>query len=62
MSYSQYLLFVVYIKTSHMTKSSSILVQEFDDMSKIYQKKKLIEDLNVFRKYVRVRKYVSDEI
>ena len=62
MSYSKYLLFVVYIKTSHMTKSSSILVQEFDDMSKIYQKKKLIEDLNVFRKYVRVRKYVSDEI
>ena len=31
-------------------------------MSKINQTKKVIEDLNVFRKYFRVRQELSDEI
>ena len=31
-------------------------------MSKIHHMKKVIEDLNVFRKYSRVRQYVSDKI
>ena len=36
--------------------------QEFTSMSKINHMKKLIEDLNVFRKYFRVKQEVSDEI
>ena len=37
-------------------------VQYFSNMSKIHHVKKLFEDLNVFRKYFRVRQDVSDEI
>ena len=38
------------------------LFQEFTIMSKINHTKKVIEDLNVYRKYFRVRQEVSDEI
>ena len=31
-------------------------------MSKIYHMKKVIEDMNVFRKYFRFRQDVSDEL
>ena len=55
-------LFVVYIRTSYLINSSSIFFQEFANMSKINHMKKLIEDLNVFRKYFRVRQEVGDEI
>ena len=36
--------------------------QEFTSITKINHMKKVIEDLNVFRKYFRVRQEVSDEI
>ena len=55
-------IFVIYIKIIHMKKYSSICFQEFANMSKINHMKKLIEDLNVFRKYFRVRQEVGDEI
>ena len=62
MSGSTYVLFVVYIIEIHMTKYSSIIFQEFTNMSKINHMKKVIEDLNVFRRYLRVRQEVIDEI
>ena len=62
MSGSTDVLFVVYIRTIHLTKYSSIYFQEFTIMSKINHTKKVIEDLNVFRKYFRLRQEVSDEI
>ena len=62
MSGSTDVLFFVYIRTSHLTKYSSIYFKEFTNMSKINHVKKVIEDLNVFRKYFRVRQEVSDEI
>ena len=61
MSVSTYVLFVVYIRTRYLTKYSSIFVQEFTNMSKINHMKKVIEYLNVFRNYLRVRQDVSDE-
>ena len=36
--------------------------QEFSNISKINHLKRLIEDLNVFRKYFRIRQEVNDEI
>ena len=54
MSGSTDVLFVVYIRTRHVKKYISIF-QEFANMSKINHTKKVIEDLNVFRKYFRVR-------
>ena len=55
-------LFVVCIRTSHLKKYSSIYFQEFTTMSKTNHMKKVIEDMNVFRKYFRVRQEVNDEI
>ena len=62
MSVSADILFVVYIITSHLTKHSSEVFQEFTTMSKITHLKKLFEDQYVFRKYFKVRQEVSDEI
>ena len=50
------------IRTIDLTKHSSIYFQEFATISKINNMKRVIEDLNVFRKYFRVRQEVSDEI
>ena len=61
MSGSIYILFLVYIITNNLTKYSSIF-QQFSSMSKINHIKKVIEDLNVFRKYFRVTQKDSDEI
>ena len=49
------------IRTSHLTKHRSLYFQEFTNMSKINQTKKVIEYLNVLRKYYRVRQEVSYE-
>ena len=54
-------LFVVYIRIIHLKKYGSIYFQEFTTMSKINHTKKVIEDLNVFRKDFMVRQEVSDE-
>ena len=61
MSGSTDVLFVVYIRTNHLTKSSYIF-QEFTNMSKINEMKKVFEDLNLFRKDLMVRQEVSYEI
>ena len=42
--------------------ASSSIFQEFSNMSKIHNVKKVFEDLNVFRKDFRARQDVSDEI
>ena len=52
--------FVVYIRTSHLTKYSSKYFQEFTTMSKITNMKKLIEDQYVLRSYFKVRQEVND--
>ena len=62
MSGSTDVLFVVYIRTSHLTKYSSIYFQEFTTMSKINHMKKVIEYMNVLRKDFRVRQEVIDRI
>ena len=62
MALSTDVLFVVYIRTSHMTKHSSNYFQEFTTMSKITHMKKLIEEQYVFRRYFKVRQEVNDEI
>ena len=54
-------LFVVYIRTSHLTKHSSILFKEFTTMFKITHIHKLIEDQYVFRSDFKVIKEVNDE-
>ena len=58
---SKDILFVVYTRTSHLIKSSSVF-RELSNMSKIHYMKKVNEYLNIFRKYVRVRQDISDEI
>ena len=55
-------LFVVYIRTSPLTKNSSNVFQKFTTMSKITYIKKVIEDQYVFRTDFRVRQEVNDEI
>ena len=45
-----------------MIASRSVFFQEFSNMTKIRQMKKVLEDLNFFRKDFRARKDVSDEI
>ena len=62
MSGSTDVLFVVYIRTSHLTKHGSTVFQEFTSMSKITHMKKLIGDQYVFRRYFQVRQEVNDEI
>ena len=59
---SKYILLRVYIRTIYLIKTSSIFCQEFANMSKINHTYKVIKDLNVFRKYFRVRQEVGDEI
>ena len=59
MSGSTDLLFVVYIRKSHLKNTYiffSKIHQHFNNM------KKVIEDMNVFGKYFRVGQEVSDEI
>ena len=55
-------LFVVYIRTSHLTKHSYNVFEEFKIMSKSTLTKKVIDEQNVFRSEVMVRKEVNDEI
>ena len=43
-------LFVLYIRTIHLTKHSTIFFQEFTTMSKITHMKKVIEDQDVLRR------------
>ena len=62
MSGSKYVLFVVYIRTLHLIKYGSIILQELSNMYKTNHMKKVIEDLNVLRKYSRVRQYVNYDI
>ena len=62
MSGSKDILFVVYIRPSYLIKYSSNFFQEYDNMSKINNTKKAIEDMNVFRKYFRVRQDFSEKI
>ena len=58
---SIYVLFVLYIRTIHL-KNTALLFQELTNMSKINHMKKVIEYLDVFRKYFMVRQENSDEI
>ena len=51
MSGSTDVLFVVYIRTRHLKKYSSISFQEFTNISKTNDMKKVIEDLNALRKH-----------
>ena len=62
MSGSTDVLFVVYIRTNHLTKYSFIYFKEFTNMSKINHVKKVIEDLTVFIKYFRVIQEGGDGI
>ena len=62
MSGSTDILSAVYIRTSHMKKHSSNLLQEFTTMSKITHMKKIIEDQYVFRRYFMVRQEINDEL
>ena len=61
-SISTDVLFVSYIRTIHLTKYSSIFFKNSPTCKKINHIKKVIENMNVFRKYSRVRQEVSDEI
>ena len=54
-------LFVVYIRPSHLT-NTALIFQEFTTMSEITHMKKLIEDQYVLRRYFKVRPEVNDEI
>ena len=62
MSGSTDVLFVVYIRTSHLTKHSSTVFQEFTTIFKITHMKKVIEDQYVFRRDFKVIQEVNDEI
>ena len=62
MSVSKDVLFVLYMLTNHLTKYSHNIFQELTDISKINHMKKVIQDMNVFRKECRVRQEVSDDI
>ena len=55
-------LFVVYIRTSHLTKHRYNCFEEFKIMSKSTLTKKVIDEQNVFRSEVMVRKDINDEI
>ena len=55
-------LFVFFIRTSYLTKYSYIYFREFKIMYKSTLMKKLIDEQNVFRSEVMVRKVVNDEI
>ena len=50
------------IRTIDLTKYSYNIFQELTDISKINHMKKVIQDMNVFRKECRVRQEVSDDI
>ena len=56
------LLFVVYIRTSHLIKHSYNFFEEFKIMPKSTLMKKVIDEQNVFRSEVMVRKEVNDKI
>ena len=62
MQRSTYILFVVYIRTTHLTKHRYNVFQEFKIMSKSTLMKKVIDEQNLFRSEVMVRKEVNDEI
>ena len=62
MSGYEKIFFMVYIRTSNLIASSSIFFQDFSNMSKIHHMKKVMEDLNVFRKYFRARQEVGNKI
>ena len=55
-------LFVVYTRTSHLTKHSYNFFEEFKIMSKSTLMNKVIDEQNVFRSEVMVRKEVNDKI
>ena len=61
MGYSK-LLFVVYIRTSHLTKKSYNFFEEFKIMSKSTIMNKISDEKTVFRSEVVVRKDINDEI
>ena len=61
MSVSTNILLIFYIRTSHL-KNTALCFQEFTDMSKINHMKKVMEDMNILRKYFGVRQEVSDDI
>ena len=60
MSGSKDVLSVVYTRTKYLTKYR--FFQKLTNIYKFNHTKKLIEDLNVFRKDLSVRQEVSDEI
>ena len=59
---SSKLLFVVYIRTIHLTKHSYNFFEEYKILSKTTITKKLIDEKKVFRSEIMGRKEVNDEI
>ena len=59
---SSKVLFVVYIRTSHLTKHSYNLFEEYKILSKTTIMKKVSDEKKLFRSEIMVRKEVIDEI
>ena len=55
-------LFVVYIRTSHLTKHSYNCSEEYKFLTKTTIMKQVIDEKKVFRSEIMVRKEVNDEI
>ena len=54
--------YLLFISEQAIWQNTKLFFREFTTMSKINHMKKVIEDLNVFREYVRFRQEVSDDI
>ena len=59
---SSKVLFVVYIRTSHLTKRSYNCFEEYIFLSKTTIMKKVSDEKKMFRSEIMVRKEVNDEI
>ena len=59
---SSKVLFVVYIRTRHLTKHSYNVFEEYNFLSKTTIMKKVSDDKNVFISEIMVRKEVNDKI
>ena len=59
---SSKVLSVVYIRTSHLTKHSYNIFEEYRILTKTTITKQVIDEKKVFRSEIMVRKEVNDEI
>ena len=62
MMVSSMVLFVAYIRTSHLTKQSYNVFKEYKFLSKTNIMKKVSDEKKVFRSKIMVRKEVNEEI